>query len=25
MNGTNAIKDVDALDLGMISLNTCGH
>jgi len=25
MNGTNVIKDVDVLDLEMISLNTCGH
>ncbi len=25
MNGTNAIKDVDVLDVEMTSLNTCGH
>ncbi len=25
MNGTNAIKDVNALDLEMTSLTTCGH
>lgn len=25
MNGTSAIKDVDALDLEMTPLNTCEH